>query len=391
MVNSKMSKNILIIDSSNNGCGALSDLLIELKNHDYNLYFALRPDPPFKTTLRENNWPNKKIYLGPNISGSTNPIIGVLNLFVFWLILPCLYFKALLTLWYYKYIIKITTIICWNWNEKLLFTPVSRMVKIKVIWIECPETNSHAKPGLMRRLYRWSAKWATIICFTEKTRSALTDIGCRSDSIKLIGPGIKLKNHQRQETIFNTLAQVDYKKLGRKFFTVGTMAALNKRQNIEILLRAIKKSLSVVSNLQLTIVGDGPERKRLMWLAKKIEVDNITWFVGEQGHSRKWLDNFDIFVVTVDTPRLKDIKLVLRAMAAGLPVIGPKNAGLDNVITENKTGFLFETQDNEALARHIIALEQKNHLRAQLGKNAREIVDKKFNLDKMAAEFEKLI
>ena len=54
--------------------------------------------------------------------------------------------------------------------------------------------------------------------------------------------------------------------------------------------------MPVIPNIQLIIIGEGEERKNLSWLAKKMEIDNLVWLVGEQEQLKKWLDSFDVFL-----------------------------------------------------------------------------------------------
>jgi len=236
-------------------------------------------------------------------------------------------------------------------------------------------------------LYKLNTRWSRQIAFTNLTKVQLKKLGLPENNIKKINPGIKLSQFKHQDTIFNELAQTKQSPFKRKYFTIGTITDLNQQQNIEALFKAIKISLTVISDLQLIIVGDGKERKKLTWLAKKMEIGNLVWFVGPQDHIYKWLDSFDVYVVSSEIPNLNDFAICLQAMAAGLPIIAPYNFGFEDIIQINKTGLLVEANNSEILARQIISLQQNNTLRFQLGKNAREQVKENFIIEKMTNEF----
>ena len=106
---------------------------------------------------------------------------------------------------------------------------------------------------------------------------------------------------------------------------------------------------------------------------------------------KKWFANFDLFVVASSQLTLKDYDTILQAMASGLPVIGPDLIGLNNIITNNKTGLIAENDNIEALTQKIIKLYKNKPLKLTLGKNAKETVNNSFTLDSMVDQFEKII
>ncbi|NTU99141.1 glycosyltransferase family 4 protein [Candidatus Falkowbacteria bacterium] len=189
--------------------------------------------------------------------------------------------------------------------------------------------------------------------------------------------------------MFHNLA--DSTHANKKFFTIGTVTNLNEHQKIESLFQAIKKCLSIIPNIQLVIVGDGKEKKNLLWLAKKMEIDNLVWLVGKQQHLRKWIDNFDIYITSDDKLTLSELIITLNAMAAEKPTIGNANSGLEDIIYEGKTGYLVDLNDSEAVADKILLLHQDKDLRRTLGKKAFERVEKYFTSAKMLEQLEKLL
>ncbi len=385
-----MPKNILIINSSPNNNQPLINLFAELKQKGHNFYL-LSSFTDLYNQFKQKNWPAKKIYFGPNLNNK-------FNAFIFICLLPILYLMYLAYLLYLAHSRRISTAICLNWNEKIIITPIAKILGIKIIWLELPNMNYKAKNKFLLWLYKFNFKWVATVGFTGLTKIQLKQLSLNKGNINIVNPGIKLNQFRRQDTIFNKLAQTNQGNFHRKYFTVGTVTDLDYQQNIETLFRAVKICLTVIPNLQLIVVGDGAEKKSLIWLAKKMGIDSLVWFVGGTGslkqsgqaHLKKWLDSFDVLVLTSETPNLTDFDICLHAMASGLPVIGPSNFGLEDVVQENKTGFLIGN-NNEILAQQIIALQQNKHLRVRMGKEAKERVDKYFRIDKMVRQFEKII
>jgi glycosyltransferase involved in cell wall biosynthesis len=70
---------------------------------------------------------------------------------------------------------------------------------------------------------------------------------------------------------------------------------------------------------------------------------------------------------------------LLEAYAYGKPVIGSNIGGIPELIEENKTGFIFETNNSDELAEKIINLSQNDDRLVQMGKLARQKVETEYN------------
>jgi len=365
-------QNILIINSFSKKDRPLIDVFEELEKRDY----------IFKWLFSKKN-----IYFGPRP-------MGIFSLIIFIFLWPFLSLYQLFFLIFERN--KIKAIICFDWNEKIIFTPLAKLLGIKMIWLEYPDIDHRDGLKFFTFLYRFCSRWATIVVFINISKLFLKQINISQNNIKVIPLGIKLGKYGHQDTIFSSLAKTEHLKFNRKYFTVGATFNFKNSRQIENLFQAIKICLSVIPNLQLIIIGDGSEKKNLNWLAKKMEIDNVIWFVGgpaqngQEAHFKKWFNSFDIFVATYLPARFFDLKMVLIAMASGLSVVGFRNRGFEDII-KDKTGLLIEADNNEILANKIIELYQNSRLRRNLGENAREQVDKNYNIDKMVEEFAKIL
>jgi len=290
-------------------------------------------------------------------------------------------FKFLFTLFSLRLKRQLDLVICLNFNEKIIITPLARLFGLKVVWLESPELDYRRFNKFLLVLYKLNYRLAKIIVFNSYSKSKLKNIGCNENKLELIAPGTKLTSYQ--ENIFNKLANAGRANFHRKYFTVGVITALNQKQKIETIFQAVKISLPVIPNIQLIIIGQGEERKNLSWLAKKMEIDNLIWLVGEQEQLKKWLDSFDVFLALGENSSLDDYGNILEAMAAGLPVLGPRNIGLEDLIIENHTGSLIEADNSEMLARQIIKLHQDKRLRLFLGKNGQTRAGRSFTMEIM--------
>lgn len=150
---------------------------------------------------------------------------------------------------------------------------------------------------------------------------------------------------------------------------------LSPEKNLPGLLEAIA-GLEV----ELTIIGDGPQRQELQEKAARCGLE-VT-FLGNQPHHElpKFLNQADLFIL----PSISEghPKVLLEAMACGLPVIGTKTPGIQALIRHRETGYLCGTAP-AAIRAAIQEMIGNAELRHYLGHKGREFVIQNFSLDKI--------
>jgi glycosyltransferase involved in cell wall biosynthesis len=206
-----------------------------------------------------------------------------------------------------------------------------------------------------------------------------------------VTPGLKSGKWAHQDNLFNQMAHREAASRPEKFFNIGTVVNLSDNQEIEILFQAAEKCLEVIPNLQLIVIGDGPERKNLAWLAQKMNLGPLVWFVGEQKFLNKWLANFRVFISAARTNGLNEAATLMHVMLSGVPVIIRRGTGLDEFINHEDNGLILEKPDSEDLARAIIGLKQNSRLARRLAKQAKERVVNDHNPEIMLKEFEQAL
>ncbi|NTW22464.1 glycosyltransferase [Candidatus Falkowbacteria bacterium] len=374
-----MFKKITLYSSVNSSLQPFSYLLEELSQRDF--AFELRTNQPacdLLNTFNEKHWQRKISWLGPRPGSKISDRL-------FRYLLPFVRLGVYAN-WQWNKSNLPATIICFGWPEKLLFTGVAKRFGVKTIWLELPD-NQIPRAGW--KSYKKLSRLATILTLNHHTKAKLEKSGIDPEIIKVMQPGIKLQQYTHQDDLYHNLA--DRTRPGKKYFTIGTVTDLDEQQKIESLFQAVKKCLTIIPNLQLIVVGEGKEKKNLLWLAKKMEIDNLVWLVGGQAHLRKWIESFDLYIATNEKLDLQELITTLCVMSAERPVIGQADSGLEDLIFDAKTGYLMNLSDSESLAEKIMVLHQDKEIRRQLGKQALERVEKYFTSAKMLEQFEKLL
>jgi len=264
---------------------------------------------------------------------------------------------------------------CLSLTEKIVLTPWAKLLGYRIVWQEHVSIQRWLTLNPYRIFYQLFSRLVKIVAVSESVKQELLSMKIPGNNIWIIYPGLDL-------AIFS-----GYQPTNRQgAFVVGTIGRLVKEKGIEFLLQAVKIAQKFIPNLRLVIVGDGPERKNLEWLANKLEFSQQVLFVGWQEEPAKWLNNFDIFVLP--SARRESFGLVLlEALALKKPVIASKLGGIPEIIKNKKTGLLVKPGNARQLAQAIIDLFNKPAQRAELGAAGYQLIKEKFTLEKMIEKY----
>ena len=106
---------------------------------------------------------------------------------------------------------------------------------------------------------------------------------------------------------------------------------------------------------EMTILGDGSQRRSLEELTRSLRLDAVT-FAGYVKRDRiAWFfNNHDVFLnaSSIDNMPIS----ILEAFAAGTPVVTTNAGGIPDMVTHDVNGLLAEIDDHRTLARHVLEL-----------------------------------
>lgn len=161
-------------------------------------------------------------------------------------------------------------------------------------------------------------------------------------------------------------------------------------QGLEVILNAADILRS--AHVKFLIVGDGPEKEKLIAYAKEKELDNVI-FRGNLQKSKipSLIKACDAYIVP-----LKKLELfkgaipskLFEPLSLGKPILlGVDGEARELFIDEGTAGLYFEPENAGALATQIKLLVADRELTASLGKQGQRYVKENFNRDQIHSRF----
>jgi len=184
-------------------------------------------------------------------------------------------------------------------------------------------------------------------------------------------------------------------KLSKNDRIVLFIGRLHGYKGVEYLIKAFVNVLKKVNNAKLVIAGDGPLKNKLIYLSKKLGIDNHVYFLGKISDAEKvWLlKNSDLFVLpSINRGEAFGIAMI-EAMYFGKPVVSTriKGSGVTFVNKNGVTGIVIEPKNAEQLSKAIIKLLSNRKQRNKLGRNAKKRSLKLFIKKRKEKYFQKII
>jgi len=156
---------------------------------------------------------------------------------------------------------------------------------------------------------------------------------------------------------------------------------LFQKNGIEHLVRAVPRILEE-ADVEVMIIGDGPERAGLERLAAELGVAERIDFLGSRPHADMpgLLSSADLAVF----PSVMEATSVaaLESMACELPVAASRVGGLPELV-DDEVGVLFEPASPDSLAEAVVTLLRAGRFR-DMGRTARERVVERWSNDRLA-------
>jgi glycosyltransferase involved in cell wall biosynthesis len=161
------------------------------------------------------------------------------------------------------------------------------------------------------------------------------------------------------------------------------VARLVPAKRLDRFLRALAHARRMGAGLRGVIVGDGPEREKLVAMADQLGLlpHGVTFF-GARGDVPRLMARADMLVLTSQHEGFPNV--LLEGMAAWLPIITTPAGDAAELVRDGQTGFIVPFDDEEILVRRLIELARSPATRRVLGSAGRALVEERYGLGGLA-------
>lgn len=192
-----------------------------------------------------------------------------------------------------------------------------------------------------------------VVTISHSMKDALIERGIPSDKITVVPNAVDVnsfspgpKNKKLQKKLDLTSKKV-----------LGYISNISKREGHGVLIKSLPIILKKHPNVVILIVGDGPEKEKMMALANQLGVEENVYFTGKVDHSeiQDYYRLIDLFIVPRTRDYASDLVTPLKpyeAMALEIPLIVSDRKALLEIIG-NDRGYSFKTEDSKGLAEVV--------------------------------------
>lgn len=216
-----------------------------------------------------------------------------------------------------------------------------------------------------------------LIAVSDKVRRDLASIGVNESSISVIPNGIDFESVMKTQASYQA-------------FDLFFAGRLIREKNLDLLVNAIAVLSRKHPSLTCAIVGDGPERNRLIELARQLHVADKIAFLGTfQRHEQviSLLKSSKIFVLPSSREGFSTVLAEAKACKLPAVVYAGAQSAAPEMIQDGRDGLLFYQLEVEELADRIERLLSDEDLRANISDNAFESA-RRYDIERIIMQVE---
>lgn len=237
-----------------------------------------------------------------------------------------------------------------------------------------PEPNN-AGPSLLQRLkshvnYRLLAsKFDKTVTVSSDIKEALIrNYGFQAKHLETIRNGIRVP-------------EVHYHSKARYEFVIGSAGRFFPIKDYPFMVEVAKEVNTKSDKIRFELAGEGPMLGEIQDLIKKYGLEKRFILRGFIHDVDTFYPGLDVYL---NTSLHEGIPMsVLEAMAYGVPAIGPRVGGLEEIVTDGVDGYLVAARKPRDFADRCLSLCENETLRRNMARAAREKIIRQFSIDQM--------
>jgi glycosyltransferase involved in cell wall biosynthesis len=233
------------------------------------------------------------------------------------------------------------------------------------------------RSALRRWLYRMSLWWLDAQCVAVSNAAAKhTSQGLQVDRSRMavVLNGIELSCLETP-TEFRVKPQYSP-------FVVGMAGRLTPEKGQIQLIQAVARLRREGVDIRLKLAGEGSWRSKYEQVAQAEGAGEAVQFLGEVSDIDRFYRSLDVFVLS-SLEREGLPRVLLEAMACGVPCVANDCEGVTDVLTDGESGLVVPRGDIAALCKALKLMSSDEVLRQRLSETGRQRVRANFRIERV--------
>lgn len=170
---------------------------------------------------------------------------------------------------------------------------------------------------------------------------------------------------------------------------IAIVGRLSHEKGVDIAIKVMLNVLISEPDAKLWIIGDGKEKENLIRLSLELGIQHAVEFVGFATNVDELLMQCAVLMLP---SRWEGFGLVLlEAMKLRIPCVAFDHTAANEIIIDNKTGFLIPNMDILLMSEKIKYLLANPQVAKQMGQSGNDLLKDKFTIEKSIDKYEKLM
>ena len=213
-----------------------------------------------------------------------------------------------------------------------------------------------------------------VVCVSEDLHNRCLEAKVPAHRLQVIHNGIDCSQFQRTQSVETAKGQLGVPH-GR--LLIGAVGRLSVEKGFEFLIRSVDQLIREGLDIGLIIVGEGDQHAELSSLIRSLNQRERIQLLGFQSEMLPLYEAMDVFAMSSIREGLPNV--ILEALAMGIPILATEVAGLPDVITDGKTGFLVPIGDESAWTMKLKKLLMDADLRGRFGLAGQQMVQEQYS------------
>lgn len=163
--------------------------------------------------------------------------------------------------------------------------------------------------------------------------------------------------------------------------TIATFGRFHPEKGHADLIEAAAQLSKATRKFRLFLVGDGDEKGRLEKRIEQHGLQDQVRFLGWRRDVPAIMSAIDVVVQPSHTECFSQV--MLEALVIGRPLVMTQVSGVDDAVTDGRTGLVVRIGDVAGIASALLRLVESAELRSRLGETARQVALARYSADKV--------